>query len=351
MARSHLEGTGCRQCTIDSYRKPQEQFIKEVQEKHGNKFDLSKIKYINNYTDVEVICKKHNESFWIDPLILLTSNICCPKCRSEYKTKSLETFIEEARAVHGDKYDYSKVVYKSANEKVEIICPIHGSFYQKPSNHIHGQGCVKCAKKYQPTTEEYKQFLQDHFGDAYDYSKVIYINSSTPVEIVCPEHGSFFRKPCHIREVIRKGGSILCPHCSESEGEHKVFEFLKNKYIEYEKGKRFEKCISISTLPFDFYLPDYNLCIEYQGAQHYSKDAYNRICCGSTKYGGFEGLQQRDQKKRDYCKENKISLLEIKFDIPLPKIGDKLDHLFKKLSNFPSSHIFLSLDEEKIEPY
>ena len=119
--------------------------------------------------------------------------------------KTTEEFIEEARKIHGSKYDYSKVNYVNNHTKVEIICPEHGSFFQIPSNHLQGQNCPKCkkkniCKKLSKTTEQFIEEARKIHGDKYDYSKVNYINNSTKIEIICPKHGSFFQIPfSHLR--------------------------------------------------------------------------------------------------------------------------------------------------------
>jgi hypothetical protein len=106
-----------------------------------------------------------------------------------------QTFIERAKAVHGDKYDYSKVVYVNATTNIEIVCPTHGSFLQQPNSHINQkQGCKKCAGKYQDRDGFVADAIAIH-DDRYDYSKVKYINSMTKVEILCREHGTFSMSP------------------------------------------------------------------------------------------------------------------------------------------------------------
>ena len=106
-----------------------------------------------------------------------------------------ESFIEEARRVHGDKYDYSKVEYKGTDVKVCIICPKHGEFWQTPKNHLYGRGCLKCYGHYKLTTEEFIEKLKKLYGDKYDYSYVEYNGSYKKVHLVCPIHGDFWIEP------------------------------------------------------------------------------------------------------------------------------------------------------------
>jgi hypothetical protein len=117
------------------------------------------------------------------------------------KKVTLEEFIERAKKVHGDKYDYSRVLYNGMHDKICIICPIHGEFWQTPANHLSGKGCPECGSisrwdtKCRITTEEFiKKAIKIH-GDKYDYSKVNYIDAHTKVCIICPIHGEFWQTP------------------------------------------------------------------------------------------------------------------------------------------------------------
>lgn len=124
--------------------------------------------------------------------------------------KTLETFIEESKAIHGDKYDYSKSIYLGANSKIEIVCSKHGSFFQTPSNHIHNHGCRKCEnEKYSLSKRRSKDSWASEcsiiYSNKYDYSKAILSNMKTPVEIVCPKHGSFWQTPdTHLHHGCKK---------------------------------------------------------------------------------------------------------------------------------------------------
>lgn len=112
----------------------------------------------------------------------------------------LSDFLKKARSVHGDKYDYSKSLYLGSREKIEIICPLHGAFFQFPTNHLSGRGCKECSKikitrNQSSNTEEFISKARSVHGDKYDYSLVDYINNHTKVEIICTEHGKFIQPP------------------------------------------------------------------------------------------------------------------------------------------------------------
>ena len=121
------------------------EFIWKAIQKHGYKYDYRKVNYINDSTKVCIICSKHGE-FWQAP-----GNHCskynkngCPQCNHQSYKYTLNNFVERTKLIHGDKYDYSKVVYKNGRTKICIICPIHGEFYQEPRHHLKGCGCPSC---------------------------------------------------------------------------------------------------------------------------------------------------------------------------------------------------------------
>ena len=140
----HILGFNCPNCRGYS----QEETIKKFIEVHGDKYDYSKVEYVNGSTKVIIVCPKHGE-FLQRPLNHIHYGNGCPKCGREQSrisnNLSQEKVIRQFREVHGDKYDYSKVVYVKSHEKVIIVCPKHGEFCQKPHAHKRGGGCKKCA--------------------------------------------------------------------------------------------------------------------------------------------------------------------------------------------------------------
>lgn len=141
----HLRGNGCIKCAVyfrsNNKKLTTEDFIKKAKEVHGDKYNYSKVDYRGNKIKVTIICSIHGE-FEQPPSNHLQGQ-GCPNCGGTVKLTTNE-FIEKARVVHGDLYDYSKVDYKTNRDKVTIICPIHGGFEQKPSGHLLGSGCPKC---------------------------------------------------------------------------------------------------------------------------------------------------------------------------------------------------------------
>ena len=142
------------------------------------------------------------------------------------KYLTTEQFIEKAKQIHGNKYDYSKVNYVSSNTKVCIICPEHGEFWQTPNSHLNGNGCSSCKGLKKLTTKEFIERAKQVHGNKYDYSKTIYVNKRTKVCIICPIHGEFYQTPHN--HVYQKQG---CPEC----GKKYAINYNKNNYENFIK--------------------------------------------------------------------------------------------------------------------
>jgi len=201
----HLNGHSCKKCSNDKMHDDKSfttyKFISKSKKIHGNKYDYSKVEYKNSSEKVIIICPKHG-SFEQTPAAHW-NGAGCPKCATEQTADKLklttEEFINRAREVHGDKYDYSKTKYVNSGTDVIIRCPKHGEFLQKPHVHLRG-GCPKCGidklgNLKRLTTEEFIKRAREVHGDKYDYSEVDYKNKDEKVCIICPEHGKFLQRP------------------------------------------------------------------------------------------------------------------------------------------------------------
>lgn len=185
------KGCGCPYCG-GSAKHTTEQFIATAREVHGNKYDYSKVDYVNSYTKVLIICPIHGAFEQVPSNHLIGQG--CPKC-SKNRKHTTEEFIATAKEIHGDKYDYSKVKYINNQTHVTIICPTHGEFEQRPNAHLRGHGCPYCGGSARLTTEQFIDIAREVHGDKYNYSKVEYINMTTNVTIICPIHGEFEQNP------------------------------------------------------------------------------------------------------------------------------------------------------------
>ncbi len=224
---SHLNGNGCPKCgVIDrvNFKKlTTESFRQKAKEVHGNKYDYSLVNYEKSNIKIKIICSEHGE-FQQRPAKHLQGD-GCPKCsltnRVNSSRLSIKEFINRAKKVHDDKYDYSKVSHTNRNDKVTITCPIHGDFKQISNSHLQGQGCPKCGGSEKLTTEEFiKKAIIVH-GDKYNYSNTNYINSQTKLLITCKQHGDFEQIP---HNYLKGYG---CPHCSKGLVKSNITNFLK----------------------------------------------------------------------------------------------------------------------------
>jgi hypothetical protein len=220
--KHHLSGQGCRQCGYlkNKLRKqiPFEEFVKDSKEKYGDKYTYYKETYTCISEKVKITCPDHGEFMTVARDHRDYGSGCkkCGKLSAIEKTRvTYEEFIKRAQEKHSDKYDYSQVSYTKVHDHVSILCKIHGVFQQKAYIHMLGQGCKKCGNidghnKTRWTTQKFIEVASRIWGDEYDYSKVNYYNSMTPITIICKKHGEFQRTPkSHINEKTR----AACPLC------------------------------------------------------------------------------------------------------------------------------------------
>lgn len=180
-----------------------EKFIAAAQVVHGDKYCYDRVVFKTIKDKVAVICSLHGE-FLAKPYPHLQGVECllCSRIkRSEVRRMTQDEFVEKAKQVHGNDFDYSLVVYVSTNEKVKIICNKCKSVAIKyPSNHLAGYGCKFCSKFYDKEDRELaqKQFIiraNKIHNNAYDYSNVKFFKQRVQVEIICKQHGSFKQTP------------------------------------------------------------------------------------------------------------------------------------------------------------
>ena len=180
-------------------------FITKARMVHGIKYDYSSVDYKGSKTKVSIICPIHG-AFEQTPDKHLNGRCGCPACAGN-SCGSTESFAAKAAKVHDGRYDYSLTTYVNNKTPVAITCPVHGVYYQTPSNHLAGKGCPKCANNVLLNCGEFEAKARAVHGDAYDYSRVEYCGNRQPVEIVCRRHGSFFQRP--YAHLLGAG----CPQC------------------------------------------------------------------------------------------------------------------------------------------
>ena len=298
---------GCIECTgVGKINNPLRFFIEKANKIHNNKYDYS---LINEYNGVmkKYPIKCHEHGIWevsLDNHINKKSS--CPKCKG--RTLSYLEKIEQANIIHEGLYDYSLIDkdFKS-DQKVPIICSIHGTFTQLWTNHIHQKhgcpDCKKCGRKPISLDELKKRTYDLNTGYEYNWDSYKgYYNGN--FEIKCNIHGWFKQQLSNHLQGQK------CPKCKTSRGEENIRKFLNEKKVPFIEQKTFDSCVNPKTnyhLKFDFYIPHLNLCIEYDGQLHFKPVKF---------FGGNESYEKQiylDNIKNEFCKNNKINLLRISF--------------------------------------
>ncbi len=276
-------------------------FINKAIKIHGDKYDYSLVNYIGSKNNIDIICKVHGVFRQIPNSHLNGKG--CKQCCIDKSKLTTEKFINKSKQIHGEKYDYSLVEYEKCCKKVKIICKVHGVFEQTPFNHYgYKCGCPKC-NDIKLTTEEFINKAKQIHGEKYDYSLVEYKNIFFKVKIICKVHGIFEQKP--FTHYYDKCG---CLKCQSSHGENNIRKFLIDNNIMFEEQKKINGCKNINLLPFDFFLPNKNILIEYDGEQHFRKTSI---------FGGIKGFEKRkinDNIKNNFCSVNNIKLIRIKYN-------------------------------------
>lgn len=246
-------------------KKTTEQFISDARAVHGDRYDYSDVEYVNAHTPVAIRCPKHGV-FKQRPSAHTNNKSGCPACagRPVIDTK---LFVERARQIHGDRYDYSNVSYMGNKTPVNITCPIHGDFQMTPISHLDkSRGCPKCTDGYYEkyTTEDWVSRATEVHNGKYQYDSVNYTGAFDKMEISCPEHG-YFSQNSH-DHLMGRG----CPACAKiiSKPETDLVDFFESMGVRVLTNVR----TVIPPYEVDLFCPDYGLAVEYCGLWWHSVD-------------------------------------------------------------------------------
>lgn len=289
-----------------------ELFIRKSKDVFGDKYNYSKVEYINSQTKVKIICPIHGE-FMQRPAEHIRGRGCllCGHTTIGRKQKEMaaKEFVQRCKKIHGDKYLYDKVHYVDALTKVVVTCKKHGDFLVKPNTLLNGSGCAKCKADhlhdfFSKSQSGYISEVKQIYGMRYDYSQTTYYNNKRKIKVICPKHGIFKINPLsHL-----KGAG--CPQCGGYLGEIKITAFLEKKHIEYIRQYYIKELSPNDTQQrffIDFYIPSRKLAIEYNGEQHYKSIEF---------FGGdnaFAKQKKRDKRLSELCKEMGIILYTISY--------------------------------------
>lgn len=300
------------------------QFIIDAKLMHKDRCDYSLLNYVTANIKLSIICKVHG-IFYQKPKNHLKGS-GCSICGLISRTKGLGTieFIKRSKIIHDNKFSYNQVNYKSAIIPVLIICnKCENIFCQRPSSHLRGYGCKRCAiikqaKQQRLTTKEFIIKAQQKHNNKYMYNDIIYINNRSKIKIHCPIHGLFWQVAA---DHLRGRG---CVKCKESKGENIIRQYLEKNSIAYIK----EYKISNTRKRLDFFISKFQTVIEYNGMQHYVPCAF-----GSQKYhASLSNLKKNhlsDNYKKKWCQNNNITLLVIHY-WEYDQINKILDWFFKE---------------------
>lgn len=285
-------------------------FIERARLVHGERYDYSKVEYKGVKIKITVICTVCGHLWDILPNNHMRGRgckICAYKKLPQNQPRTHEEFIKEAYAINGDAYDYLSK-YISDKKQIELRCKkCGGVFSQRASSHLVGYGCKKCCYDLLPqnqprAVDDYESRCRKIHEDKYKYCGD-YKGGRYKIKILCKHHQEYFYQNAFAHLLKEQG----CPKCNLSKGEIKIEKFLKQRQVNYVCGKKFPECRFKQPLPFDFYLPDLNLCIEYDGRLHYY---------AVQRFGGKSKLlytQNNDAIKTKFCEDQGIDLLRIPF--------------------------------------
>lgn len=313
---NHLQGKGCSKCSKYTI-KTKEYYLERIKFLHPTLiFDIehfNNIIEINTLSKIRFKCSIHL-NFEEKTLQKLLINKGCRIC-SQHELIS----CEEAKSII--KWSPHKILwdkYIKFSDKIEIVCGIHGIFRRSLGAYMRsGYKCTRCSYS-TPTTksisyEDRIKYFNEIHNNKYKYPIFDNLLAQNKIEIICPNHGSFFQT------INSHNSGNGCPQCNQSKGEKLIMNFLIQNNIEYVSEKKFINCINPKTLRslrYDFFLPKYNYCIEFDGIHHF-ENIQNR--------SNLEEVQYRDNIKNTYCLINGINLIRFNYKESASEIIEKLN--------------------------
>ncbi len=313
---------GCQVCYKLLHKKKRqktpEQFEKEVKELVGDEYT-----FLEPYDGASHKIKcRHNKcgNVWsLKPNWFLCGRRC-PKCIPKKPLKTQEQFERELRNKTNGKFVFLKPY---AGNDVLIPCKHVKCGYVwnvRPNDILHGHGCPKCTKQIRWTHEMFERCVDNMYHGEYSVlSEYQGMNSYITMKHNTCGH-VWNTKPSDFR------AGHGCPKCASSKGEEYIRKWLNSQHINNVEQKRFDDCRDKRSLPFDFYLPTYNLIIEYDGRQH-----FEQVESWSGEHG-LEERQRHDAIKNQYCKNNNINLLRIPYTVKGDDIGTTINNELIKLN-------------------
>ena len=288
-----------------SRKKTHDEYVEELAIKNPNIEVLEQ--YVDTKTSISHKCLIHSIIWQTTPTRAL-SGVGCNECKKDRfhqtRCRSHQQYVEEVKRANPNVDVIGH--YVNARTKIEHYCTVHDVFwYAYPDNILRGMGCTVCGieKTRNSTAKSHDEYVTEVYETNPNVEVIeAYSGANTPILHRCKIDGHvWYATPANI--LFGKG----CPICKESKGEREIRQWLARNKILNESQKTFCDCKDVKMLPFDFYLPEYNVLIEYDGEQHYRPIEL---------FGGEDGFKLRkkhDDIKTQYCKDNDIHLLRIPY--------------------------------------
>lgn len=316
---------GCPKCYRQTTKRTKEDLLNIIEKYYPNKYDCSKVNYINTRTPVTLVCNQCNKEFNLEPQHIVRNYIkeLCPHCRKNQEIQSNYNLFLDRLAISSLHVIPNSNNFINYKQLMGFTCTECGNqFESTPDNLLNSDiGCPICAEQSRRKTRTHttEQFINDAknvHGNTYNYDKTIYLGRHKNLTITCPKHGDF---------IIEAGDHLQgsgCPKCSQTKGERLVQTYLDKYNISYQIQVTFKDVkFHQQRIRVDFYIKSLNTIIEYNGKQHYEPIEY---------FGGkekFEKQVERDNDLRQYCKENNIRLIEISYQ----QSKDEIEEIIKTL--------------------
>lgn len=327
-----LKGCGCPDCRQKEQVKKRTFTTQKFKDKYYSKYPNKILilgEYINAKTKIECQCMQCKTPLEMTPDNLMRGRGCYKCSNNSGVKKTTKEFKEELY----NKFPNSSVIiigkYTGAKTSIKCQCKNCNHIWKTtPSSLLRGSGCHKCTGHIAKTTEEFKKDYYDKFPNSTISIIGSYKKECEPIKCRCKVCNNEWNTTTPHRLL----NGVGCPKCSNSKGNNLIKDILDKNNIEYIEEMKFKDCKKKDFLRYDFYLPKYNIIIEYDGEQHFTSTSF---------YGGEQGFNQRkkyDNIKNDYCKNNDILLLRI------PYKYKPLKHK-RKIENF-----ILSIIETRIIP-
>jgi len=277
---------------------------------------------IDGRSKIEMLHNKCGHKWLVETRSFVYNGRRCPNCFGT-KKQSIDDIINRCKDLHDDEYKILNFNnYTNNKSKIEVIHNKCGHIYDVVvQNFLNGTKCAKCSGSLKLTKDEVIKRFNFIYGD--DYKPILDEepkNGKTKIKVIHKNCGNLWM--ASISNILYN--NTACPFCKMSKGEKSIKKYLDLKKIEYKIEYRFDDCRYIRPLPFDFFLPEYNICIEYDGIQHFEPISF---------FGGDFSLirnKKIDLIKSTFCSKHDIRLIRINYKDKL-KINDILDEFFKKI--------------------